>query len=82
MSIWYSRWQNKGANMESFDICNSNFMSASLYRSYATKTPIKSITIVKNDLINRQVLKSVTLDSSTVGDLDGGKIDISMKIKV
>jgi len=64
--------------MESFDICNSNFMSSSLYRSYATKTPIKSITIVKNDLINRQVLKSVTLDSSTVGDLGGGKIDINI----
>jgi hypothetical protein len=53
-------------------------MSSSLYRSYATKTPIKSITIVKNDLINRQVLKSVTLDSSTVGDLGGGKIDINI----
>lgn len=64
--------------MESFDIVNSNFMSSSLYRGYAAKTPIKSITIVKNDLINRQVLKSVTLDSSTVGDLDGGKIDINI----
>lgn len=64
--------------MESFNIVNSNFMSSSLYRGYAAKTPIKSITIVKNDLINRQVLKSVTLDSSTVGDLDGGKIDINI----
>ena len=65
-------------NMESFNIVNSNFMSSSLYRGYAAKTPIKSITIVKNDLINRQVLKSVTLDSSTVGNLDGGKIDINI----
>ena len=64
--------------MESFNIVNSNFMSSSLYRGYAAKTPIKSITIVKNDLINRQVLKSVTLDSSTVGNLDGGKIDINI----
>ena len=64
--------------MESFNIVNSNFMSSSLYRGYAAKTPIKSITIVKNDLINRQVLKSVTLDSSTIGDLDGGKIDINI----
>jgi len=64
--------------MESFNIVNSNFMSSSLYRGYAAKTPIKSITIVKNDLINRQFLKSVTLDSSTVGDLDGGKIDINI----
>lgn len=64
--------------MESFNIVNSNFMSSSLYRGYAAKTPIKSITIVKNDLINRQVLKSVTLDSSTVGDLDSGKIDINI----
>ena len=64
--------------MESFNIVNSNFMSSSLYRGYAAKTPIKSITIVKNDLINRQVLKSITLDSSTVGDLDGGKIDINI----
>ena len=64
--------------MESFNIVNSNFMSSSLYRGYAANTPIKSITIVKNDLINRQVLKSVTLDSSTVGDLDGGKIDINI----
>lgn len=64
--------------MESFNIVNSNFMPSSLYRGYAAKTPIKSITIVKNDLINRQVLKSVILDSSTVGDLDGGKIDINI----
>ena len=64
--------------MESFNIVNSNFMSSSLYRGYAAKTPIKGITIVKNDLINRQVLKSVTLDSGTVGDLDDGKIDINI----
>lgn len=64
--------------MKSFDIVNSNFMSSSLYRGYDAKTPIKSITIVKNDLINRQVLKSVTLDSSTVDDLDGDKIDINI----
>ena len=68
--------------MESFNIVNSNFMSSSLYRGYAAKTPIKSITIVKNDLINRQVLKSVTLDSSTVGDLGADKTSINMKIKI
>lgn len=68
--------------MESFNIVNSNFMSSSLYRGYVAKTPIKSITIVKNDLINRQVLKSVTLDSSTVGDLDGSKIDINIVERV
>ena len=64
--------------MESFDIVNSNFMSSSLYRGYAAKTPIKSIIIVKNDLINRSVIKSVTLDSSTVGNLGGSKIDINI----
>lgn len=64
--------------MESFDIVNSNFMSSSLYRSYASGTPIKSITITKNNLINRCALKSITLDTSTVGDLDGGKIDINI----
>lgn len=68
--------------MESFDIVNSNFMSSSLYRGYAAKIPINSITIVKNDLINRQVLKSVTLDSSTVGDLGSDKIDINIVERV
>lgn len=68
--------------MESFDIVNSNFMSSSLYRGYAAKTPIKSITIVKNDLINRCVLKSITLESSIVGNSDVDKTNISMKIKV
>lgn len=73
--------------MESFDIVNSNFMSSSLYRGYAAKTPINSVTILKNDLINRQVLKSVTLDSSivensAVENLDADKTNISMKIKI
>lgn len=73
--------------MESLDIVNSNFMSSSLYRGYAAKTPIKSITIVKNDLINRCALKSVTLDTSivensTVENLDADKTNISMKIKI
>ena len=68
--------------MESFDIVNSNFMSSSLYRGYAAKTPIKSITIVKNDLINRQVLKSITLDTSIVENLDADKTSIGMKIKI
>lgn len=68
--------------MESFDICNSNFISSSLYRSYATKIPIKSITIVKNNLINRCALKSITLESSIVGNSDVDKTNISMKIKV
>ena len=73
--------------MESFDIVNSNFMSSSLYRGYAAKTPINSITILKNNLINRCALKSVTLDTSivensTVENLDADKTNISMKIKI
>ena len=68
--------------MESFDIVNSNFMSSSLYRSYASGTPIKSITIIKNSLINRCALKSVTLDTSTVENSDVDKTNISMKIKI
>ena len=73
--------------MESFDIVNSNFMSSSLYRGYAAKTPIKSITIVKNNLINRSVIKSVTIDTnivenSTVENLDADKINIGIKIKI
>ena len=68
--------------MESFDIINPNFMSSSLYRSYAPGTPIKSITIIKNNLINRCALKSVTLENSTVGNSDVDKTNISMKIKV
>ena len=77
----------KGVNMESFDINSANFMSSSLYRGYAAKTPIKSITIVKNNLINRRALKSITLDTSivensTVENLDADKTSISMKIKI
>lgn len=73
--------------MESFDMVNSNFMSSSLYRGYAAKTPIKSITIVKNNLINRSVIKSVTIDTnivenSTVENLDADKINIGIKIKI
>jgi len=60
--------------MKSFDINNMNFMSSSLYRSYSdAKTPVKSITIIKNNLINRCAIKSVTLDSSIVVNLDNKK---------
>ena len=71
--------------MESFNIVNSNFISSSLYGGYAAKTPINSITILKNNLINRRALKSITLDTSivensTVENLDADKTNISMKI--
>jgi len=63
--------------MKSFDINNMNFMSSSLYRSYSdAKTSVKSITIIKNNLINRCAIKSVTLDSSIVANLDNKKVTI------
>ena len=66
--------------MKSFDINNANFMSSSLYRSYSdAKTPSKGITIIKNNLINRCILKSVTLDSSIVVNLDNKKATICSK---
>lgn len=66
--------------MKSFDINSMNFMSSSLYRSYSdAKTPIKGITIIKNNLINRCILKSVTLDSSIVVNLDNKKATICSK---
>ena len=68
--------------MESFNIVNSNFMSSSLYRGYAAKTPINSITILKNNLINRRALKSITLDTSILENLDVDKTNIGMKIKI
>ena len=66
--------------MKSSDINNMNFMSSSLYRSYSdAKAPIKGITIIKNNLINRCILKSVTLDSSIVVNLDNKKVTICSK---
>lgn len=66
--------------MKSFDINNSNFMSSSLYRSYSdAKAPVKSITIIKNNLINRCAIKGVTLDSSIVVNLDNKKVTICSK---
>lgn len=63
--------------MKSFDINNMNFMFSSLYRSYSgAKTPVKSITIIKNNLINRCAIRSVTLDSSIVVNLDNKKVTI------
>lgn len=66
--------------MKSFDINNMNFMSSSLYRSYSdAKTPVKSITIIKNNLINRCAIKSVALDSRIVANLDNKKVTICSK---
>ena len=66
--------------MKSFDINNTNFMSSSLYRSYSdAKTHVKSITILKNNLINQCAIKSVTLDSSIVVNLDNKKANICSK---
>lgn len=66
--------------MKSFDINNMNFMPSSLYRSYSgAKTPVKSITIIKNNLINRCAVKSVALDSSIVVNLDNKKVTTCSK---
>lgn len=66
--------------MKSFDINNMNFMSSSLYRSYSdAKTPVKSIAIIKNNLINKCAIKSVTLDSRIVANLDNKKVTICSK---
>lgn len=66
--------------MKSFDINNMNFMSSSLYRSYSdAKTPVKCATIIKNNLINRCAIKSVTLDSSIVINLNNKKVTICSK---
>lgn len=63
--------------MKSFDINNMNFMSSSLYGSYSdAKTHVKSITIIKNNLVNRCAIKSVTLDSSIVVNLYNKKVTI------
>lgn len=66
--------------MESFNIVNSNFISSSLYRGYAAKTPIKSITIVKNNLINRHVLKRVTPTAVTAKDQGEYKFNIDVML--
>ena len=70
--------------MEGLNSSNIRLLYSVLYGRYGSeKTPIKNVnTLLKNNLINRCALKSITLESSIVGNSDVDKTNISMKIKV